>query len=251
MANNKPTFLVTGKVRLSFVHVFKPYVNPRNPGQAAKYSVTILLPKSDVATKQRLDAAIEAARQLGITSKWNGIAPPPGHLAVCVHDGDGVKPSDGMPFGPECKGHWVFTASSEQAPQVVDANLNPIINQSDVYSGCYARVSVNFFPYANSGKKGIGCGLGNIQKIEDGEPLGNRTNAMDDFGAPVAGPYGPAYVGQGQPMPGAPMQGQPYPQQPGVVPGQPYQQQPTQGQQAQQLNPITGQPNGGVYGINQ
>jgi hypothetical protein len=217
MANNNPTFVVTGKVRFSYAHVFKPYVNPRNPGQEAKYSVTILLPKSDTATKARIDAAIEAAKQLGAQTKWGGQIPP--NVAICVHDGDGVKPSDGLPFGPECKGHWVFTASSTQAPQVVDATLNPIIDQSQVYSGCYGRVSVNFFPYFNSGRKGIGCGLGNVQKLEDGEPLGNRTTAAADFGTPVAGSYGPAYTGQ-----------------------------PTQ-----QLDPITGQPlpPGGVYGIGQ
>jgi hypothetical protein len=235
MANNNPTFVVTGKVRFSYAHVFKPYVNPRNPGQEAKYSVTILLPKSDTATKARIDAAIEAAKQLGAQTKWGGQIPP--NVAICVHDGDGVKPSDGLPFGPECKGHWVFTASSTQAPQVVDATLNPIIDQSQVYSGCYGRVSVNFFPYFNSGRKGIGCGLGNVQKLEDGEPLGGRTTAMDDFGDQMAGPYGPVYVAQ-------PVQQQPLPYQQPVQPMQ---------QPLQQLNPITGQPlpPGGVYGINQ
>ena len=93
----------------------------------------------------------------------------------------GVRPSDGMPFGDECKGHWVFTASSKNPPQIVDLGLNPIINQSEVYSGIYARVSINFFAYNTNGKKGIGCGLGNVQKVEDGEPLGGRTNAGDDF----------------------------------------------------------------------
>ncbi|AYO30229.1 DUF2815 family protein [Biomaibacter acetigenes] len=178
MSKNNPQHVVTGKVRLSYVHLFTPYANPN--GGEPRYSVTILLPKSDIATKQRIDAAIQAAIQTGISSKWNGVRPP--QIAIPIHDGDGVRPSDGMPFGEECKGHWVFTASSKQPPQIVDLQLNPIINQSEIYSGIYARVSIQFFPYSNSGKKGIGCGLGNVQKLEDGEPLGGRTTAADDFG---------------------------------------------------------------------
>jgi hypothetical protein len=177
MNNNNVQGFTTGKVRLSFVHLFAPYAN--QPGQEPKYSTTILVPKWDIATKQKIDAAIAAATQEGVTSKWNGVRPPV--VATPVHDGDGVRPSDGMPFGPECKGHWVFTASSKQAPSVVDLGINPILNQTEIYSGVYARVSVRFFPYFASGKKGIGCGLGNVQKVEDGEPLGGRTSAASDF----------------------------------------------------------------------
>ena len=90
-------------------------------------------------------------------------------LAIPIHDGDGTRPSDGMPFGAECKGHWVFTASANatRQPEVVDLNMNPIINQTEIYSGMYARVAIRFFPYLNNGKKGVGCGLGPVQKIRD------------------------------------------------------------------------------------
>lgn len=177
------TKVVTGKVRLSFVHVFKPYAP--TPDQEEKYSVTVLVPKTDVATKAKIDAAIQLATEQGVASKWNGVKPP--KIAIPVYDGDGVKPSDGMPFGDECKGHWVFTASAKKdyPPQVVDAQVNPILNQSEVYSGIYGRVSVNFFPYAFAGKKGIGVGLNNVQKLMDGEPLSGRANAAEDFGVPV------------------------------------------------------------------
>lgn len=246
MANQNPQHVVTGKVRLSYAHLFKPYANPNNPNSEPKYSATILLPKSDTATKQRLDAAIRAAVEAGVSTKWNGVRPP--QIAVPIHDGDGPRPSDGMPFGAECKGHWVFTASSRQAPEIVDAGLNPIINQSEVYSGIYARVSVAFFPYNNSGKKGIGCGLGNVQKLEDGEPLGGRTSASDDFGAAAGLPAAPAY-----PQPGYQQPAHAYPAQPGyppppafapIVPQQPAHQQPAQ------VDPITGRPLlGGVMGL--
>ena len=159
------TNVTTGKVRLSYVHVFKPYAY--QPGQEEKFQVTILVPKTDMDTMNRINAAIETAKQKGISDKWNGVCPP--IVPTPVYDGDGVRPSDGMAFGPECKGHWVFTASAkaDYPPEVVDANLNPIINQSEIYSGIYARVNVNFFPYAFGGKKGIGCGLGPVQKLAD------------------------------------------------------------------------------------
>lgn len=193
---DKITRVVTDKVRLSYVHLFQPYTYQQ--GQDPKYSCTVLVPKTDTATKARIDAAIEAAKQEGASSKWGGQIPPV--VPVPVYDGDGVRPSDGQPFGDECKGHWVFTASSKQTPQVVDQAINPIIDQSEVYSGMYARVSVNFFAYNSTGKKGIGCGLNNVQKIADGEPLGGRTTAAEDFGG----------AGQGAAMPvtGAPQMNQ-------------------------------------------
>ena len=107
-----------------------------------------------------------------------------------------------MPFGEECKGHWVFTASAkaDYPPEVVDKMGNPTINQSEVYSGMYGRVNVNFFPYAFGGKKGIGCGLGPVQKLEDGETLsGGHVSAAQAFGAPQAASSAPAYGNAGTP----------------------------------------------------
>ena len=93
--------VTTGEVRFSFCHLFKPYAY--QPGQEEKYQVTVLVPKTDTATMQRINDAIEAAKQRGIADKWNGQCPP--ILNTPVYDGDGVRPSDGMPFGDECKGH--------------------------------------------------------------------------------------------------------------------------------------------------
>ncbi len=254
MANQDPKRVVTGKVRLSYVHLFTPYAN--QPGAEPKYSVTLLIPKSDIATKQRIDAAINAAIQDGVSSRWNGVRPPQIHLPI--HDGDGVRPSDGMPFGEECKGHWVMTASSKDKPEIVDLNLNPIINQSEVYSGIYAHVSVRFFAYNSNGKKGIGCGLGNVQKVSDGEPLGGRTSAAADFASLAAtAPATPAYPQQPAYPPAAPAyppQQPAYGQQPPAYPQQGYGQQPPaypqQPQQPVQFDPITGKPlQGGIMGL--
>lgn len=238
MTKELATKVITGKGRLSFCNLFKARV--AQPGQEPKFSTTFLLPKSDIATKQKIDAAINAAIQQGVAEKWNNARPPV--LGIPVYDGDGVRPSDGMSFGDECKGHWVFTASSKTQPEIVDINLNSIMNQTEVYSGMYGRISINFFPYTNSGKKGIGCGLNNVQKLADGEPLSGRSSASDDFGGAPAGysqspmqpQYNqPAYQQPQQPVYGQPAYGQPvYPQQPAPI------------------DPVTGRPiSGGVMGI--
>lgn len=213
MLNQQNTSVTTGRVRLSYVHLFKPYA--ARPGQEEKYSTTILIPKSDIDTKRRIDAAIQAAKEAGVSSKWNGVNPP--QVAIPIYDGDGVRPSDGMPFGAECKGHWVMTASSNRQQPVVDVNLNPIINQTEVYSGMYARVNVNFFPYA-TGKIGVGAGLGPVQKLEDGEPLAGGMTVEQAFGSPVPQPI----------------------QQPTYQ--QPTYQQPAPHYQQPQIDPITGLP---------
>ncbi|NRS50999.1 DUF2815 family protein [Brevibacillus sp. HB2.2] len=275
MSNQDPKRVVTGKVRLSYVHLFTPRAGLN--GGEPKFSVTLLIPKSDVATRQRIDAAIAAAIQEATGTRWNGVRPP--MVATPIHDGDGVK-ADGTPFGEECRGHWVMTASTQadRKPDVVDINLNPIINQSEVYSGIYARVSIRFFGYLSQGKKGIGCGLGNVQKLEDGQPLGGGgASAASDFGiladhAPSVPAYQPpTYPPQGY---GAPQQpsvygqppayGQPqgYPQQSYMPPAPPVQQptgyppmQQGYGQQPPvapptQFDPITGKPfSGGIMGL--
>lgn len=187
MYQNIATKVLTGEVRLSYANLTKP--RAQQPGAEEKFSVTLLIPKSDYATKADIDASIEAAAREGLSKCWNNARPP--MMRVPIYDGDGVRPS-GEPFGDECKGHWVMTASTKQKPQVVDiSNINCELAPSDIYSGMYARVTINFFPYANSGNKGVGCGLGNVMKTRDGEPLSGRSDAASDF-ANVAAPGGAA-----------------------------------------------------------
>ncbi|WP_410512073.1 DUF2815 family protein [Paenibacillus sp. BR2-3] len=262
------TAVTTGQVRLSFVHLFQPHAN--QPGQEPKYSTTILIPKTDVATKQRIDAAVQAAFNKGVAATWGGARPPQPKMPIW--DGDGVR-QNGDAFGPECRGHWVLTASSKQQQAIVDANLNPIINQSEVYSGIFARVNINFFPYSANGNRGVGAGLGPVQKLSDGEPLGGRISAEQAFGGNGGGVgFVPAPAPQGFnqiPPQQYPQQGygqapqQPYGQQPPAQPGygqpqqgygqapqQGYGQQPPQQPPAPQIDPITGKPlPGGVWGI--
>lgn len=178
------TTITLGEVRLSYCNLFQP--RAQQPGSDPKYSVTVLVPKSNTQAKALMDAAVAAAIDQGVSKCWNGVRPP--MPAICVHDGDGTRPSDGQPFGDECKGHWVFTASckADRPPFVVDANVQPILQQAEVYSGMYGRVNVTFFAYANSGKKGIGCGLNGVQKIRDGEPLGGGRITAEEAFTPVS-----------------------------------------------------------------
>ena len=178
-----------GECRLSYVHVFKPYSSM--PGQEPKFSLVALLPKTNTRAKAQIDAAIAAAMELGLQGKWNGSAPA--MVVTTVHDGDGVK-SNGEAYGEECKGHWVINcnANEDYPPRVVDSQLQPVINESDIYSGIYGYVNINFYPYFFSGKKGIGCGLNHVMKTRDGQPLGGSAPSVEDafagLGAPAVDP---------------------------------------------------------------
>ena len=195
MYQNIPTKVLTGEVRLSYANLTAPRAQQ---GGDPKYRVTLLIPKTDVATYQDIVQSIEAAAQDAQGKLWNGIRPPV--LPQPLHDGDGGR-ENGTAFGPECKGHWVMTAGTKNRPQVVhQSNINAELAPQDIYSGMYARVTVNFFGYANAGRKGVGCGLGNVMKTRDGEPLAGGASAESDFagiGATAAPgyPQQPAYGG--------------------------------------------------------
>ena len=170
------TKVVTGKVRFSYVNVFEP--KPQGDGGEAKYSITLLIPKSDTATLDKIKSAMAEARET--FCKKNGASALPANPINPLHDGDGVKPSTGEPYGPECKGCYVMSLSSKQKPVIVDAFRNEITDPNEVFSGCYGRAAINFYGYSNK-KKGIGAGLQSIQKLHDGEPLGGARGSADDF----------------------------------------------------------------------
>lgn len=171
------TRIVTGEVRLSYANVWEPRsINGSDP----KYSVSILIPKTDTATIKQVEDAIEHAIQDGI-GKFGGKIPPRGSLKLPLRDGDLERDSE------EYAGHYFINANSKMQPQIVDQNVQPIIDESQVYSGCYGRVSVNFYAFNTNGNRGVAAGLGNIQKLRDGEALGGGVSAVADFGAPTGG----------------------------------------------------------------
>lgn len=158
--------------RFSYVHVFEPdSVNGSEP----KYSVSCIIDKKDTETIAKIKKTVETAKEEG-KGKWGGRIPA--NLKTPLRDGDIDRPED-----EAYAGSYFLNANSRQAPQVVDARVQPVLDQTEVYSGCYGRVSVTFYAYNSNGNKGIAAGLGNVQKLKDGEPLGSRVNAEDEFDA--------------------------------------------------------------------
>lgn len=172
MNKQNNTKVITGaNTRLSYFHGWEPVsIN----GGAEKYSVSVLIPKDDKATIDAINKAIDVAIEEGI-SKFGGKKPNKAAIKLPLRDGDVERDDEAY------KGHYFLNANSTTPPQIVDKTVKPILDRNEVYSGCYGRVSLNFYAFNSNGNKGIACGLGNIQKIRDGEPLGGRANATEDF----------------------------------------------------------------------
>lgn len=171
--------VITGRARLSYAHLTTPFKDPEDPPEDARYSVTILIPKSDEETLKKLRKAEEDAIAYGIKSKWGGERPH--KVKSVIKDGDNPDDFESKP-GEEVAGHWVFTARSKSRPGIVDRDLNPILDATEIYSGMYGRVSVSSFPYTFKGSKGTSFALNNVQKVADGEPLGfAKVDAEDEF----------------------------------------------------------------------
>ena len=170
-AKKVSTKVVTGIVRLSYANIFEPVsINGSKP----KYSVSLIIPKGDTKTIADINAAIDAAIQEG-AAKFGGKIPNKAALKLPLRDGDIERDDEAY------KGSYFVNANSTTAPQIVDRSVQPILDRNEVYSGCYARVSINFYAFNSNGNRGIACGLGNIQKVRDGEPLGGKSSAADDF----------------------------------------------------------------------
>lgn len=167
------TKVTTGKVRLSWPHLFEAYAHE---DEEPKFSTMLLIPKGDTKTIEALRAAEENAKERGKASKWNGKIPA--SLSSVIKDGD-----DTADDYPERAGHWTMTVRSKTRPGVVDKSVQPIMDPSEIYSGVFARVSLSAFPYNVSGNKGVSFGLGNVQKLADGESLGGASRADEDFDA--------------------------------------------------------------------
>jgi hypothetical protein len=168
--------VTTGKVRLSFPRLFEPHST--NPNDAPKYSTMVMIPKSDPETLKKLRAAEAEAAAEG--KAWGNRAPK--NPVSVLHDGD----EDDLERYPEREGHWIFStrSSAEYKPGIVDKNVEPILDRSEVYSGVYARVSVTAFTYDFQGKKGVSFGLNNVQILGGGENLsGSGAPASADFDA--------------------------------------------------------------------
>lgn len=177
--DNNATKVITGKVRLSYVHIFTPQ---SVDGGDEKYSTAILIPKSDKETLRKIKAAIEAAKELG-KSKWGGKIPA--NLKTPLRDGDEERPDDEV-----YAGHYFLNATSKNKPGIAKpigkgpdgkTKFQEITDTTEVYSGCYAKVSLNFYPFDQRGNRGVAAGLNNIVKVQDGDFLGGRASVQDEF----------------------------------------------------------------------
>ena len=172
-----PTKVITGpNTRWSYANVWEAKsIN----GSTPKFSVSLIIPKTDTATIEKINRAIKAAYEEG-QSKLRGnskFVPDLESLKLPLRDGDTERPDD-----PAYAGCWFLNANSSIAPNIVDASCSPILDRSEFYSGCYGRASIVFFAFNSNGNRGIACGLNNLQKLKDGEPLGGRSSAEADFG---------------------------------------------------------------------
>ena len=173
-----PLKVITGKdTRWSYANLWEAKsINGGTP----KFSVSLIIPKSDTVTVQKVRNAIQAAYEEGQAKlRGNGrTVPPLTAIKTPLRDGDTERPDD-----PTYAGCWFVNANSDRAPGIVDAACKPIMDRSEVYSGCYGRASITFYAFNSNGNRGIACGLNNLQKLRDGEPLGGRTSAESDFAA--------------------------------------------------------------------
>ena len=171
-----PMKVITGpNTRWSYANVWEPKsINGGTP----KYSVSLIIPKSDTATLTKIKAAIEAAYKEGEAKlRGNGKSVPAlSAIKTPLRDGDAERPDDDA-----YRNAWFVNANATTAPGIVDADLNPILTRSEVYSGVYGRASITFYAFNSSGNRGIACGLNNLQKLADGTPLGGHSRAEDDF----------------------------------------------------------------------
>jgi hypothetical protein len=178
--NTNPMKVITGpETRWSYANVWEAKsINGGTP----KFSVSLIIPKSDARTLDKIKAAIEAAYKEG-EGKLKGnskTVPPLSSIKQPLRDGDVERPDD-----EAYANSYFVNANSATAPGIVDSNLDPILDRSEVYSGVYGRASINFYAFNSNGNKGIACGLNNLQKIRDGESLGGKSRAEDDFATDV------------------------------------------------------------------
>ena len=165
------TKVITGKVRFSYVNIFKS--RAFQPGQDEKYSICLLIPKKDKETIAKIKKAIDAAIQQGIGEKWGG--KKPANLKLPLRDGDDERAEE----AEEYVGMMFLNANSNQKPGIIDQYKNEVLDPDEVYSGCWGRASINFYPFNSNGNKGIGVGLNNIQKLSDGERLGAASGEIE------------------------------------------------------------------------
>ena len=171
------TNVITSRVRFSYLNAFEAKPTPSGD---LKFSACLLIPKSDTKGVEEIKRAIQAAVDKGIESnKFTAANVKASTFKLALRDGDEeFKNGD---RGPEYQGHYFLNASSKNRPGIVDRNARPLMDPDEFYSGCYGHADINFYPFNTSGNRGIGVGLNNLMKWEDGERLDGRQSAEQAF----------------------------------------------------------------------
>ena len=156
---------------LSFPALFTPEENPHNPSAPPKYSTMIVFaPGTDLT-------AIEDLIEAAIVDKWGDKRPK--NLRSPLRDGS-EKEHLGGAF---VEGAKFLTAKSKFVPGIVDANLQAVIDPSEIYPGVEARIQISAFAYSTNGNNGVSLSLSNVQKVRDGERIGGSHGAESAFDA--------------------------------------------------------------------
>ncbi|MDY6281859.1 MAG: DUF2815 family protein [Erysipelotrichaceae bacterium] len=187
---NPATRVKTSEVRLSFCHLAEPYSYGNDDQQSPKYSVSMIISKSDSATIAAIRTNYNLAIEHGIEKygeafrkKATPLVRPEGSDQGLLIDCD---KDERYQEDKDYKNCYILSAKSlTPAPvyaiETGKKQLTPDEIKELVYSGCYGKVLFNFYPY-NNRRMGIACGLDSVLKTRDGESLGGRVNAMDYFG---------------------------------------------------------------------
>ena len=161
------TRVKTGKVRLSFPHLFEKYE------KSGKYQAVLIVEKGS-ATEEVINSAIKNAKSDGKTRLWNGKVP--GKLDIAMKDGD--EPNDEGETYPESEGCILVTAKTTKKPAVFDMDGGDVFDEDEIYAGCYVQAIFEVYPY-NNDSKGIAFALSGIKKVADGERLSGAGYTAD------------------------------------------------------------------------
>jgi hypothetical protein len=167
------TKVIAGPVRFSYLHIWEPWASDED--KDPKYSASLIFSKKDKNLKKEIDTAVKAALEQGRTKYGDKFATAK-NLKLPLRDGDDRDTED-----EAYQNSWYLNANATTKPGIVDKNRKPVLNQDEVYSGCYGYASITFFPFEKNGNRGIACGLNHLMKTRDGDPLGGRSTAEFDF----------------------------------------------------------------------
>ena len=173
--------LITPEFRAAFISVFRATAMKNADGTTSKpkYSIRAAFPPT--AKLEALKKEAETAAK----DKWGDKIPKTLRSPFRLNE-ELETPIVGI--GDD----WVvmsFSANEDRRPGIVDAELQAVIDDTDIYSGAWFRAQVRAFAYDTAGNKGVSFGLQNVQKLRDDDPLGNGRIPASKAFDPVDVPF--------------------------------------------------------------